>query len=156
MRYIIFFVSVVFVVFTVISCGEEETEDLKPTTGTISGTVTFVGTPPAGKAEIQVSIFSTLVNGRPAGPPDRFSEPFTQFTGQVPYTISGVAFGTYQLAAVGYENPDNPPGTPETILGMYGFKAPSDMEPDSFAVSEDKPEATGIDITADYSAIKSQ
>ena len=153
MRYFILFVSIIFVIFAISSCGEEE-EEMPPTSGTVSGTVTFIGTPPEGNIEIQVSIFSVVdEKGRPTGPPDRHSDPFTQFTGQVQYTISGVPFGTYKLAAVGYENKDNPPGMPETVLGMYGFKPPDDMTPDSFTIIEDQPDATGIDIVANYSAI---
>jgi len=155
MRNPILFVSLILIIFVVSSCGEEEKETLPPTTGSISGTVTFVGTPPEGPKEIQVSIFSNLdAKGRPAGPPDYYSEPFTQFTGKVPYKISGVAFGTYKLAAVGYEVPGAPSGTAETVLGMYGFAPPSDMQPDTFTISQENPDITGIDMTADYSAIK--
>ena len=154
MRYVGFVVCIVFVMFLVSSC-DEENEELAPDTGTVSGTITFVGAPPAGEGEIQVSIFSTLgSSGYPEGPPDHYSDPFTEFTGEVTYKISGVSFGTYKLAAIGYEAPDSQVGTPEVILGMYGFAPPSDMQPDSFTVSEEELDVTGIDITADYAAIK--
>jgi hypothetical protein len=155
MRNFILLFSLTLAIFAIISCGEDKEETPLPTTGSVSGTVTFVGTPPEGAKEIQVSIFSTLdAKGRPAGPPDYYSEPFTLFTGKVPYKISGVSFGTYKLAAVGYEVPNSPVGTPETVLGMYGFAPPADMKPDSFTISKENPDVTGIDITADYSAIK--
>jgi len=154
MRHISFFVLMMFVVFLAIGCGEDDEEET-PTTGSISGKVTFMGEPPEGGGEIQVSIFSVLdENGRPAGPPDHYSEPFTVFTGEVEYKISGVSFGTYKLAALGFEASDASAGNSETVLGMYGFAPPTDMEADSFTVSEDEPDATGIDIVADYSLIE--
>ena len=154
MRYIVFATLTLLVVFLVCGCGDDEDEEETPTTGTVSGTVTFVGTPPEDTGEIQVSIWSVLdANGRPAGPPDHFSDPFEVFTEEVQYTISGVSFGTYALAALGYEPSDSPPGTPETVLGMHGFAPPTDMEADSFTTSEEQPDATGIDIIADYSEI---
>ena len=150
------YIIIAFMVFGLVilnGCGEDEEE--LPTTGSVSGTITFMGTPPEGNKEIQVSIFSVLgENGFPVGPPDHYSEPFEEFTGKVSYTISGVSFGTYKLAAIGYENPDSPPGTPETVIGMYGFVPPNDMQSDSFIVSEENPDITGIDIIADYSMIK--
>jgi hypothetical protein len=153
MRYISLVVSIVLFIFLISGCGEED-EESPPTTGSVSGMITFIGAPPQGMGEIQVSIFSTVdANGRPTGPPDHYCEAFEEFTGEVPYKISGVSFGTYKLAAVGYEAPDSPPGTPQTILGMYGFAPPGDMQPDSFAVSEDQPDVTGIDIIADYAMI---
>lgn len=156
MRNIVVFTFLLIFASLVIGCGDEEDEAEIPTTGTVSGTVTFVGTPPEDIAEISVSIFSNLdEQGRPFGPPDRYSDPFTQFTGSVPYKISGVIFGTYKLAAVGYKPSNLPIGTAQTILGMYGFNAPSDTSPDSFTVSQDQPDITGIDIVASYAMIKS-
>jgi hypothetical protein len=152
MRYIGFAISIVFIMFLASNCGEDEEE--ARTTGTVSGTVTFVGEPPEGGGEIQVSIFSVVdENGRPTGPPDHYSEPFVEFAGEVPYEISGVSFGTYKLAAVGYEAPDALTGA-ETILGMYGFAPPNDMQPDAFTISEEEPDVTGIDIIADYAEIE--
>ncbi len=153
MRYlIIVFSAICIVIFT--SCGSDETAP-EITTGTVSGIVNFVGQPPEGVIQVEVSIFSQLdEKGRPTGPPDHYSEYFKQFTGKVPYKITGVSFGTYKLAAVGYKSPDWEPGTPQIILGMYGFSPPDDMVPDSFTVSKENPEVTGIDIVADYSLIK--
>ena len=157
MRYISVVISTMLVLFLISSCGEEGEEEETPiaTTGSVSGTVTFVGEPPEGESEIQVSMFSTVdENGRPTGPPDYFSEPFKEFRDQVPYKISGISFGTYKLVAVGWESPDSPPGTPEIVLGMYGFAPPNDMQPDSVTLSEEQPDVTGIDIIADYGQIK--
>jgi len=143
-----------FITFLISSCAEED-ETPATTTGSVSGTITFIGEPPEGESEIQVSLFATVdESGRPAGPPDYFSEPFKEFKGAVPYKISGVSFGTYKLVAIGWERPDSPPGTPEIVLGMYGFAPPSDMQPDSITLSEEQPDVTGIDIVADYGQIK--
>jgi len=150
MRYISLVIFTVFVIFLMSSCGEED-ETPVPTTGSVSGTVTFVGMPPEGESEIQVSLFSTE---HPAGPPDHYSEPFKEIKGEVLYKISGVSFGTYKFVAVGWERPDSPPGTPEVILGIYGFTPPDDMQPDSVTVSEEQPDVTGIDIIANYAEIK--
>lgn len=155
MRYIVFMFSMILTVFLIIGCGDDEgDEDLLPTTGSVSGTVTFVGEPPEDPGEIQVSIWSVLgPTGQPAGPPDHYSDVFEAFTGEVQYKISGISFGTYKMVAVGYEPTDAPMSTPETVLGAYDFAPPSDMEPGSFTVSEDQPDATGIDIIADYGQI---
>jgi len=154
MKSYIIFAFIVMFTFVFLSCGEEE-ETAVPTTGTVSGTVTFLGTPPPGENEVQVSLFATLdAQGRPAGPPDFYSDPLPQITGTVPYTISGVSFGTYKLVAVGWELKDSPPGTPEIPIGMYGFNPPTDNEPDPITVSKDNPDITGIDIIADYNLIK--
>lgn len=150
---IIYIFMLVFTFF-IISCGDEDMIET-PTTGTVSGIVTFVGEPPKDIGAISVSIFSQLdEQGRPFGPPDRHSDPFKQFTGSVPYKISGVSFGTYKLAAVGYKPSDAPVGSPQTILGMYGFDPPADNTPDSFTVSKEQPNITGIDIVANYAMIK--
>ena len=155
MRYISLVLSTMLVIFLISSCGEEDEEKPAMTMGSVSGTVTFVGEPPEGDSEIQVSLFSTVdEKGSPTGPPDYFSEPFKEFKGTVPYKISGVSFGTYKLIAVGWERPDSPPGTPEVVLGMYGFAPPNDMQPDSITLSEEQPDVTGIDIIADYGQIK--
>ena len=155
MRYLSFAVCVAFVMFLFNGCGDDDDDDndAVPTTGSVSGTVTFAGEPPEGEIEVQVSIFSVVgAGGMPAGPPDHYSEPFTEFTGQVAYKISGVSFGTYKLVAIGYEPVGAPPGTPETSLGIHGFSPPGDMEPDAVTVSEEQPDVTGIDIMASYAA----
>ena len=147
MRYLTLFISAMFAMFLIVGCGEEEEA---PTTGTVSGTVTFMGTPPEDEINVRVSIFSVVDEmGRPTGPPDHYSELFTELTEQVPYEISGVSFGEYKLAAVGLEFVDSPSGTPQTILGAYGM-TPDDMQADPFTVSEDQPDVTGIDIIANY------
>jgi hypothetical protein len=154
MKYIIIVVFMVFTMSLIVGCGNDEEEKPSATTGTISGVITFVGTPPAGTVQVDVSIFSMIdENGRPAGPPDFHSDYLTKTTGQSLYKISGVTFGTYKLVAVGYKAPDAQVGTSQTVLGMYGFKAPKDMQPDPVTVSKELPDATGIDITADYAAI---
>jgi len=159
MRYICLVVSTALVMFLASSCGEEDEEGETPplTTGSISGTVTFVGTPPEAGGEVRVSIFSVADEmGRPMGPPDYYSELFEEVTGEVPYKISGVSFGTYKLVALGYKAPDAPSGVQE-ILGMYGVSPPDDdMQPDTLTVSEGEPEVTGIDIIADYAEIALQ
>lgn len=156
MRYISLVVSIMLVLCLIISCGEEE-EETPPTTGSVSGTVTFVGETPEGESEMQVSLFSVVdETGKPAGPPAHFSEPFAEVTGEVQYKISGVSFGEYKLIVLGWELADSPTGTPEVVLGMYGFAPPDDMQPDTITVSEEQPDVTGIDIVADYSQIEEE
>jgi hypothetical protein len=155
MRYLILFISAMFAMFLIVSCGDEDEEEA-PTTGTVSGTVTFMGTPPEGEINVRVSIFSVVDEmGRPTGPPDHHSEPFAELTGQVTYKIAGVSFGEYKLAAVGLEFADSPVGTPQTVLGAYGMAPPADMQADPLTVSEDQPDVTEIDIIADYAAAES-
>jgi len=157
MRIAVLFISFMLIIPLVAGCGEDDEESEIPTTGTVSGTITFIGTPPEGECEIQVSIFSSVDEmGRPTGPPDHYSEPCDSSAAEVSYTITGVSFGTYKLAAVGYESADAPMGQAEIILGMYGFAPPDDMQSDSFTISEDDPDITGIDIIANYAEIEDQ
>ena len=152
MRYLVLFVCTMFAMFLIVSCGEDDEEEA-PTTGTVSGTVTFMGAPPEGDIIVRVSVFSVVDEmGRPTGPPDHYSEPFTELAGQVTYKISGVSFGEYKLAAVGLEFADSPAGTAQTVLGAYGMAPPADMQADPLTVSEDQPDVLGIDIIADYAA----
>ncbi|MBD3184386.1 hypothetical protein GF312_19030 [Candidatus Poribacteria bacterium] len=140
----------------VLGCGNDEDEEEAdlPSTGSISGTITFVDEPPEAEVKVQVSIFSMVdpTTNMPMGPPAHYSDPLTQHTGNVPYQISGVSFGEYKLAAVGYAVVGEGSGMPNNIIGMYGFSPPVDMEPDSFSVTEEQPDITGIDIIATYAS----
>ena len=123
-------------------CGDDKSTG-PPTTGSVSGTVTYRGTPP-GEGRIVIALFSVWP---PMGPPAHDVE-LSVLEGTAEYTIPGVSFGTYAVLSVGWR----PLGqsVEQSPVGVYGFHPPEDMEPDPVTVSQDNPDLTGVDITADY------
>ncbi len=89
-----------------------------PTTGKVSGTVTFTGTWPV-TGEVQVSIYSTLPPPFyvPMGPPDAFSNPIAGSPATYDYELSGLDFGDYAGIYVSWRDPANPSSA--KLLGMY-------------------------------------
>jgi hypothetical protein len=91
-----------------------------PTTGSVSGTVSFTGTWPS-IGDVQVSIYSTLVTppGVPGGPPDAFTDPLDPATDfpTYDYTLAGLDPGDYAAIFVGWRDPANPPGA--KLIGVY-------------------------------------
>lgn len=94
------------------SCDNTD-DPVTPTTGSVSGTVTFQGTWPS-TGQVQVSLFSAWP---PAGPPDAFTDPITP-SGTYNYSFNGLDPATYPAIVVGWLDPALPPGS-EKILGMY-------------------------------------
>ncbi len=84
-----------------------------PTTGTVSGTVTFNGTWPT-TGDVQISVFSTFPP--PPGPPDAFTDPIPA-AASYDYQIGGLEPGDYAAIVVGWRDPGNPSAA--EILGMY-------------------------------------
>jgi hypothetical protein len=91
-----------------------------PTTGSVSGTVTFTGTWPS-VGDVQVSIYSSIVSppGVPGGPPDGFTEPLNSATDYPTYnyTLEGLDPGDYAAIFVGWRDPADPPGA--KLIGVY-------------------------------------
>lgn len=89
-----------------------------PTTGTVSGTVTFDGTWPS-TGDVQVSIYSQLPPPFyvPMGPPDAFTNPITGSPTTYNYEMSGLTFGDYAGILVSWRDPANPSGA--KLLGQY-------------------------------------
>jgi len=137
-----------------------------PTTGSVQGTVNFVGTWPA-TGEVQVSIYSGLNNPPwvPMGAPDGFTDPVAGDPASYSYTISGLDFATYSAIYVSWRDPLNPMGA--TLIGMYwtnpdsvgvaldsgsGFVLPVE-EPSDVTLSVSDHEKTNLTIKADLDLI---
>lgn len=105
---------------TVPACDDDDDNPINPnpTTGTVSGTVTFDGTWPS-TGDVQVSIYSTLQPPLyvPTGPPDAFTDPIAGSPATYDYEFSGLEFGTYAGILVSWRDPVNPSGA--QLLGMY-------------------------------------
>jgi len=125
-----------------VGCGEDSSTG--PTTGTVSGTVTFRGESP-DEGRIVVGLFAVWP---PMGPPAHYIE-LTEQERTAEYTIPGVSFGTYAAVAVGWRRP----GQMDLVIGAYGFRPPEDMEPDAIVVGQDDPDQIDIDIVADYALL---
>lgn len=96
-----------------ISACNDDNNPTMPTTGSLSGTVTFQGTWPT-TGQVQVSLFATLP---PMGPPDAYTDPITPGTSYA-YRFDGIDPAAYAGIVVGWLDPNLPPGS-EKILGMY-------------------------------------
>lgn len=134
---------VVWAMVLLAGCGEDSSTG--PTTGTVSGTVTFIGAPPEEEGIVHVALFAVWP---PMGPPEHFIE-LSDREGTVAYTLPGVSFGTYAAVAVGWRVT----GQMDQILGAAGFRPPEDMQAEAIAVSQDDPDRTGVDIVADYAML---
>ena len=90
----------------------DDDDPAAPTTGSISGTVTFEGTWPSG-GQVQVSLFSEWP---PTGPPDAFTDPITPGA-TYNYRFDGLDPATYPALVVGWL--DFGPPLTEKVLGYY-------------------------------------
>jgi hypothetical protein len=130
-----------------------------PTTGSVSGTVTFTGTWPS-VGDVQVSVYSTLITppGVPGGPPDGFTDPLNSATDfpTYDYNIAGLDPGDYAAIFVGWRDPADPPGA--KLIGVYWIYVDSlgiavsglPKAPGPTAVSIDAGDnLTDLDIVAD-------
>jgi hypothetical protein len=130
-----------------------------PTTGSVSGTVTFAGTWPS-VGDVQVSIYSTIMTppGVPTGPPDAFTDPLNPVTDfpTYDYTLKGLDPGDYAAIFVGWRDPTDPPGA--RLIGVYWIYVDSlgiamsglPKDPGPAPVSVDAGDnLTDLDIVAD-------
>ncbi|RMF58197.1 MAG: hypothetical protein D6748_09400 [Calditrichaeota bacterium] len=139
--------------------SSNEPVDTTPQTGSVSGTVTFVGTWPT-TGEIQVGIYANLQPPYiPMGPPEAFTDPIPQGTMVYNYKLEGLEKGTYSAIYVSWRDPNNPAAS--KILGMYwdhpdsvgidttgGFTLPV-APPKSVTIDDQNLNLTNIDIKAD-------
>ena len=120
-------------------CGEESVGP--PSTGSVSGKITFVGDQPdSGLVYINAAASYPIM-----GPTDYYEvlEVAPSQT-EVTYRLEGMNFGTYAAIAVLWKDGTDPR---RTILGMYGWsEAEDDTIPDPVALSSEIPDVTGIDI----------
>lgn len=142
-----------------VGCSEESTEPT-PTSGTISGKITFDGTWPA-TGNVQVSVYTTLAPPTfvPAGPPEQSSDPIAEGT-EYNFSFEGLDFSTYAAVFVSWRDPANPAGA--MLLGMYqadasnsgmnAFGLPA-VEPTAITLSADNADVSGIDLRADFNLV---
>lgn len=112
-------VAIAAIMAVIPACDDEDTPtNTGPTTGSVSGTVTFEGTWPS-TGDIQVSIYSTLAPPYyvPMGPPDAFTDPIAGSPATYDYSMTGLDFGTYAGVYVSWRDPTNPSNA--KLLGMY-------------------------------------
>ena len=143
--------TLVVVVFGFIAgCGKDESPAKTEQFGTISGTVTFVGTWPS-TGDVQVSIW---VNWPPAGPAAA-TDPLTSRETIQSYKMEGLSKGTYSAVTVGWRDPAKPSGA--KILGVYWAQSDSlgvdstgrpTVQPIPVEISEDHLVWSDIDIKA--------
>ncbi len=104
-------------------------------TGSVSGTVTFMGSWPA-TGDVQVAVYSSLP---PAGPPDGYTNPLGPNINTYNYTIAGLDPGVYEGVIVSWRDPGDPLSS--VVIGQYSG---------GVAVVVVKGEdASGFDIVAD-------
>ncbi len=96
------------------ACGDDDPAG--PTTGTVSGTVTFQGEWPS-IGDVQIALYASLP---PMGPPDASTDPIAQTT-SYNYSFVGLDPATYDGIVVSWRDPSQPPGTPGAAytIGMY-------------------------------------
>jgi hypothetical protein len=100
------------------ACDDDDPADTGPTTGTVSGTVTFQGTwPTTPTSAVQVSIFASFP---PTGAPDDFTDPIAP-TGSYDYRFDGLTPGTYAAIVVGWRDTALPPGNDEYLGFHWAF-----------------------------------
>ncbi|HEX5131661.1 MAG TPA: hypothetical protein VFX92_04140 [Candidatus Krumholzibacteria bacterium] len=142
-------------------CGGDDNPVGTTDTGSIAGTVTFVGTwPAAGNIQVSAYSFIRIPPGVPTGPPDGFTDPVTPAM-SYDYQIDGLEVGTYAAVFVGWRDPANPSGA--RVIGTYwtyidsvgvAGDPPAPVAPGSKGFTVKKNEVTGgIDVVADLSLI---
>ncbi len=155
---LMFFLVMMLAVATV-GCSEESTEPT-PTTGTISGKITFDGTWPT-TGNVQVSVYTTVAPPAyvPAGPPEQSSDPIAEGT-EYNFSFEGLDFSSYAAVFVSWRDPANPAGA--LLLGMYQADASNSgmnafglpvAEPTAITLSADNADVSNIDIKADFNLL---
>ncbi len=127
----------------ILGCGNESTGP--PPTGSVSGKITFVGTQPdSGVVYINAAVHYPIT-----GPTDYYETlEVAPSQTEATYRLEGMNFGTYAAIAVSWKDRTDPL---HTILGMYGWnEAEDDSIPDPVVLSSEVPDATDIDIVANY------
>lgn len=125
---------------------DADEEENVPQSGTISGEITFAGTPPDNGHVLVVIYWSYPAMGPPAGS-DGYFEPGDDRT-VIPYAIEEVIFGTYAYAAVLWLDPEDP-----DMMTKYHDISTADPEnPREVAVTPESLDVT-LDFTADWSKL---
>lgn len=148
---------VLFFLIILAACDNSNEPEPIPDTGSISGTVTFVGTWPAS-GNIQVSVYQTLAPPFvPTGPPEQATDPIAANTTTYNFKFEGLEKTTYAAVFVGWRDPANPAAS--RLLGMYwaypdsvGINPQNGLpleQPRAITIDDDHIEVTNINIKAD-------
>ncbi|RMH65216.1 MAG: hypothetical protein D6677_03040 [Calditrichaeota bacterium] len=150
-RYLWIYVMIT-AIWVLTSCSEDDgAPNETQTYGTISGTVTFVGTWP-DKGDVQVSAWTSWP---PAGPPAASSDVLTPGNATQSYKLEGLSLGSYPVITVGWRDPADPAGA--VVLGIYHGDATEagvdslgnvTAQPLGIEVSKDHLTFTDINMTA--------
>ena len=127
--------------------------DSAPTSGIISGSVTFTGTWPAtGTVSISLN-----TDWPPAGAPYAFKTIESidlDLDDKYSYSFENVTFGTYPAITISWQDPgDSNPATNQHALGAYGgefpfFTAYGGTDPSTITVSETDYSKTDLNFSA--------
>lgn len=130
------------VVFILCSC---EDSVAPPTSGSVSGTVTFEGDWPVGKGGEAEAVYVCIFTEWPIGSIPYLSDPLPApgADGLIPYTVTDLPLGTYAVVGM-WTYPEY------EFLGAYGYTGEGDI-PTPITLTEDNPNLTGIDFDAAYS-----
>jgi len=135
-----------------LSCSDSTTA---PNTGSISGTVTFVGNWPS-TGEVQVSVYQLLdAPFIPTGPPEQATDALATTT-SYDFKFEGLDKTSYAAIFVGWRDPANPAGA--RLLGVYwansdsvGISSQTGLpvqQPSSVTIDDNNVDVSGINITA--------
>ncbi len=143
------------------ACGDKDDPAGIPATGSVAGTVTFLGEWPSS-GDIQISIYSTLSPPWvPMGPPDAFTDPIQGSPAQYQYKLDGLDKATYAAIYVSWRDPQNPAAS--KLLGMYwaspesaGIDEQSGLpveQPASVTINDANLNHSNLNITADLDMV---
>jgi hypothetical protein len=121
----------------VVACGGDDNPTVgdPANTGSVSGTVTFIGTWPA-TGDVQVAVYSSLP---PSGPPDGYTNPLGPNIMSYDFKVAGLDPGPYDGVIVSWRDSSDPLSS--RIIGQYSGGIPVVV-----VKGEDTP---GFDIIAD-------
>lgn len=135
-----------------LSCSDSTTA---PNTGSISGTVTFVGNWPS-TGEVQVSVYQSLqAPFIPTGPPEQATDALATTT-SYDFKFEGLDKTSYAAVFVGWRDPANPAAA--RLLGMFWANTDSVgislqtglplQQPSTVTIDDNNIDVSGINITA--------
>lgn len=133
----------------ILSCSKDDNTTNPEQFGSISGTLTYVGSWPSA-GDVQISIWASWP---PQGPPAAATDPLSQ--GQSTFEIKGLSKGTYPVVTAGWRDPANPTGA--KVLGVYWNITDSvgvdssgnvNVQPQQIVISDNKLNYSNINIKA--------
>lgn len=147
-----FRILILVLLFATAGCGSDNSTSPR-VLGTVSGTITFVGSvQPDGDA-----VVSIWVSWPPTGNPAATTPPLKLGTTRQDYQFDGLVLGTYAAVTVDWSVEGDP--SRDRVLGVYWANPDSvgsdgsrnlPVTPAPIILTADKPVAENIDFTADF------